>query len=193
MSPLPDSDKTEAPASDASWLRLFHAGDPDVLSEVYSDYFRLVANVARGTATEVDAENIVHNVFLRLISNAEARRSFQGGRFASWLTVVTRNEALGVMRSRRRELAALDASQTEVGQEPTGRDLGLEAQQLVRRFRDEGLPAKWAPVFEARFLRQLSQREAARALGIRRTTLAYQELRITQLLRRYIMTAERGQ
>ncbi|NPC78158.1 RNA polymerase subunit sigma-70, partial [Pyxidicoccus fallax] len=57
-------------------------------------------------------------------------------------------------------------------------------------FRREHLPAKWAPVFEARFVRQLSQREAAAALGLHRTTLAYQELRIRSLLKKFLLPPE---
>ena len=58
---------------------------------------------------------------------------------------------------------------------------------MIERFRREVLPAKWADVFEHRFLRQLSQAEAAELLGIGRTTLAYQETRVRRLLRRFLL------
>ena len=38
----------------------------------------------------------------------------------------------------------------------------------------------------ARFLEQLDQRQAARKVGISRTTLVYQEARIRRLLRRFL-------
>jgi RNA polymerase sigma-70 factor (ECF subfamily) len=62
----------------------------------------------------------------------------------------------------------------------------LDAKVLVERFRRDCLPQEWAGVFDARFLRQVPQREAARELGIRRTTLAYRELRIRRLLSRFL-------
>jgi RNA polymerase sigma-70 factor (ECF subfamily) len=37
---------------------------------------------------------------------------------------------------------------------------------------------------------QLNQAEAARRLGIHRTTLLYQELRVRQLLRNFVLGAE---
>jgi RNA polymerase sigma-70 factor (ECF subfamily) len=42
-------------------------------------------------------------------------------------------------------------------------------------------------VFELRFLQQMTQHEAAHALGIRRTTLAYRELRIRRALRAFLL------
>jgi RNA polymerase sigma-70 factor (ECF subfamily) len=60
----------------------------------------------------------------------------------------------------------------------------------VERFCREHLPAKWAKVFDARFLRQLPQREAARELGIQRSTLAYQEQQVRELLTAFLLSAE---
>jgi hypothetical protein len=42
-------------------------------------------------------------------------------------------------------------------------------------------------VFEARFLRQLSPREAAQPLGVPRTTLVYQEQRVRALLEQFVL------
>ena len=63
----------------------------------------------------------------------------------------------------------------------------VEARLLVDRFRREVLPAKWARVFEARFVSGLDQRSAAAQVGISRTTLAYQEIQIRRLLRRFLL------
>jgi RNA polymerase sigma-70 factor (ECF subfamily) len=49
------------------------------------------------------------------------------------------------------------------------------------------LPPAWLDVFQARFIDHLSQCEAAARLGKRRTTLAYQELRIRRLLRKFLL------
>ena len=65
-----------------------------------------------------------------------------------------------------------------------------DARLLIEQFRREHLPEEWAGVFELRFLQQLPQREAARRLSIQRTTLAYRELRIRRLLRRFLAEGE---
>jgi RNA polymerase sigma-70 factor (ECF subfamily) len=60
----------------------------------------------------------------------------------------------------------------------------------MRRFREQILPPEWIPVFDARFVRQLDQRQAARAIGIPRTTLVYREHRIRRLLRAFLLSTE---
>jgi RNA polymerase sigma-70 factor (ECF subfamily) len=66
----------------------------------------------------------------------------------------------------------------------------VDARMLVERFRKESLPEKYLPVFEARFIRQLPQREAAASLSMQRSTLAYQEERIRTLLRDFLLESE---
>ena len=90
--------------------------------------------------------------------------------------------AVRTLRSERDELDARAAARRV--------DDELDAKVLVERFRRDCLPPEWAAVFDARFLRQVTQREAAEELGIRRTTLAYQELRIRRLLTQFLLRAE---
>jgi RNA polymerase sigma-70 factor (ECF subfamily) len=57
---------------------------------------------------------------------------------------------------------------------------------VLERFRDI-LPKKWQRVFQKRFVEGLEQQEAADALDMSRTTLAYQEYRIRRLLQRFVL------
>ena len=65
-----------------------------------------------------------------------------------------------------------------------------EARLLVERFRRDHLPTEWQGVFDLRFLQQLPQRDAATRLSLPRTTLAYRELRIRRLLRRFLLEGD---
>jgi RNA polymerase sigma-70 factor, ECF subfamily len=123
-------------------------------------------------------------VFARLIASEELRRSFRGGSLAAWLATVARNHAIDLRRRIAREVSA---SIAEEGAEPDTWEQATEAHLLVEQFRQKHLPAEWVGVFELRFLAQLPQREAASHLGIRRTTLAYREMRIRRLLRRFLL------
>jgi RNA polymerase sigma-70 factor (ECF subfamily) len=130
-----------------------------------------------------DEETVIHNVFLRLISDAALRANFRGGNLAAWLTTVARNEAIDHLRKYSREQAA-------DGPEPSAEasaEREVDAKLLVERFCRERLPEKLRSVFEARFLRQLSQRHAAEELGIKRTTLVYQEQQIRHALRTFLV------
>jgi RNA polymerase sigma-70 factor, ECF subfamily len=175
----------------SEWLRKFHAGDREVLSECYREYFHTVAGAVGTVLRGVDRENAIHELFYRLIVDGAARASFQGGSLASWLWVSARRHAVDVLRSRERERAALSKLSTHLATSAESGEDDTFARLLIERFRAEVLPSKWVKVFEVRFLRQQSQRDAAAALGMRRTTLAYQELRIRALLRRFVLSGGR--
>ena len=114
------------------------------------------------------------------------RRSFRGGHLAAWLAVVARNQAIDHLRRRDRESpAGTDLPARDVA--PDGLARSTEARLLIERFQGQVLPPEWRPVFEARFLQHLNQSEAAALLGMRRTTLAYRELRIRALLRKFLL------
>jgi len=132
-----------------------------------------------------DRETAIHELWARLLEGEGLRRAFQGGAFSSWLAVVARNHALDVRRRITREVpggqADADAWQTESWEE------AVQARLLVDRFRRDLLPPEWAGVFELRFLQQLPQRDAAARLSLHRTTLAYRELRIRRLLKKFLL------
>lgn len=175
-------------APDAAWTQRFHAGDRRVLEQCYRDFFDRALAAARQILPPVDAETVTHEIFYRLLSDEAARRAFSGGNFGAWIGTVTKNLAIDHHRRRRREVEAPSAP-VDDGADGAMED-EIEARLLVERFRRERLPPKWSGVFELRFLRQLPQREAAQALGLRRSTLAYQEEQIRALLARFVLAEE---
>jgi RNA polymerase sigma-70 factor (ECF subfamily) len=187
----PSRDPSGQAACDASWLERFHGGARDVLEACYRDYFRVVDQAVGQVLRGADRESVVHEVFLQLLSRPELRRGFSGGGFAAWLTTIARHQAIDFWRRYRHE-RSLDPNAAELAspesQERQQRaERAVEAHLLVERFRRERLPAKWAPVFEARFVSGLGQRAAAARLGISRTTLAYQELQVRRLLKKFLL------
>lgn len=173
------------------WLQDFHAGRRPVLEQCYRELYATVQRAVGRVLSGADQETVTHEVFYRLISREELRRNFQGGSLKAWIATVAYHLALESVRRQQREQGALEQARELGGdeaQEATELSAECEARQLVELFRRECLPAKWQGVFEARFLRQLPQRDAARELGIHRTTLAYQELRIRSLLRRFLLS-----
>jgi RNA polymerase sigma-70 factor (ECF subfamily) len=174
----------------ASWLARFHAGDREVLAACYRDHFATVEAAVRRYVGGADQETVVHDVFYSLLSSRRTRQGFHGGSLGAWLTTVARNRAIDYLRAHAR-LGSVDPRTAEAlpseGPDPAQQ---AEARLLIERFRRELLPDRWVAVFEARFVRQLSQREAAAALGCSRTTLAYQEHRVRRLLRRFLLQGE---
>ncbi len=180
-------DDTGSGAADAVRLEAFHRGDRDAIERCYRDHFDAVDAAIGGILGGADRETVIHELFSRLLSQEALRRSFQGGSLAGWLSTVGRNQAIDYRRRFSRE--------TELEERPpealTVRwQEAADARLLIERFKRESLPPEWADVFDLCFVQQLSQREAAQALGIQRTTLAYRELRIRQRLAKFLLQSE---
>ncbi len=179
----------QAPAADddAAALAAFQRGDAAAIERCYRDYFEVVERVLRPLLGPADRETVIHEVFSRLMSNADLRQAFQGGSMGAWLTTVTRNQGIDYLRRLRREVEL----PSDHPHEPVpALDAEVDARLLLEQFQRERLPEEWRGVFEARFVRQLSQREAAAALRINRSTLAYREIRIRQRMRAFLMEDE---
>jgi RNA polymerase sigma-70 factor (ECF subfamily) len=188
--PDPDDPTASAAApTGGDWLVRFHRGEREVLESCYREHFDAVAHAVQRVVSGPDHETVVHDVFLRVLTDAEFRARFAGGALRAWLCTVARNRAIDFRRRRDRELPALEDEYTEVdGRASAGAvEDETDARAVVDRFRRDVLPPKWAGVFELRFLEQLDQREAARRLGIGRTTLVYQEMRVRSLLRDFVL------
>ncbi len=182
------------PTEEAFDLEGFHAGDRGTLERVYREHYAKVARAAASVLAPADAETVTHEVFHRLLSTPKMRESFKGGELGAWLSRVAKNQALDYRRRYARETSLEEG----VGEAPdasadteSARGDSLDAAMVIERFRKTVLPPKWEAVFEARFLKQLGQREAAIALCMHRTTLMYQEHRIRALLQKFVLETDR--
>ena len=181
------------PTDEAFDLEGFHAGDRRTLERVYREHYAKVARAAASVLAPADAETVTHEVFHRLLSSAKMRESFKGGELGAWLARVAKNQALDFRRRYARETSLEDgvAEVPDTTSTESAQGDSRSAAMVVERFRKTVLPPKWDAVFEARFLKQLGQREAAIALGMHRTTLMYQEHRIRALLHKFVLETDR--
>jgi RNA polymerase sigma factor (sigma-70 family) len=174
--------------SPAFWTS-FREGDPNVLAEVYLKYAPAIERrlrthpMARGQAPE-DLRDLVQETFCRAYA-ASARRRYDSARpYHPYLLRIGLNLLTDRFRSccqeagARRELAAelSEAEQVEPSHDPL---LLAGVTEAVA-----ALPPDCREVFEARFVDGLSQRHAARALGISHKSLRTLEKRIKRVLRR---------
>ncbi|MBX3234089.1 MAG: sigma-70 family RNA polymerase sigma factor [Labilithrix sp.] len=166
------------------FLAAFHAGERWAIEDAYKEHARRVIAAARRLVGPVDAETIAHDVFYRLLSRSDMRRSFQGGNLAAWLTQVAVRAAVDDLRKRRREKGLEETASFEP---VTQVDDEIEAKMMIDRFREEVLAKEDAALFEVRFINRIAQRDAAVLLGIPRSTLVYQEQRIREQLERFVV------
>jgi RNA polymerase sigma-70 factor (ECF subfamily) len=170
------------------WIAEFHGGSRAVLEQLYRTHFERVAQAVGSVLDGADKETTIHEVFYRLLSSEQARRGYSGGSFGAWIATVAKNQAIDHVRRRRHEQpAGMPSDLPESSERRTSFDERVNAELMVQQFRERILPAKWAKVFEARFIQQLDQSEASRVLGIHRTTLIYQEYRLRKLLDRFFL------
>jgi RNA polymerase sigma-70 factor, ECF subfamily len=184
--PEPPAERTPTGSVPDGWLERFHAGDRPVLEEIYQQHFPRVDGAVSSVLAGADRETVVHELFLRLLRDPAFRRGFRGGNLSAWLSTVARNQAIDYSRRRNREAPA----GVHLGDRLSSGDelaRSTEARILIERFVRDVLPPAWRDVFQARFIDQLSQAQAAAAVGKRRTTLAYQELRIRRMLRSFLL------
>src|SRR4051794_41920390 len=85
----------------ATAQKRFHECDREFLGLLYRETYdavdRAVGRVLRGA----DRETVVHDVYLRLLTKPELRRSFTGGSMRSWLMTIAHNLAGGFLRRQR--------------------------------------------------------------------------------------------
>ncbi len=168
-------------------LAAFHEGDRAALELIYRAHHARVVAAACRVLQPVDAETVTHEVFYQLIASAVMRSGFIGGDVGAWLGRVVTNRAIDHRRRYARETELSLEHAAPPASTPCEAPDRLSAQLVIERFRRDRLPAKWARVFEARFIDQLGQRETARALRMSRTTLVYQEQRVRALLLRFAL------
>jgi RNA polymerase sigma-70 factor (ECF subfamily) len=180
--------RPEVSAEAVSWLAEFHAGSRAILTEVYIDHFASVERAVGRILKGADKETVIHEIFFRLMTSEELRLTFEGGSFRAWISTIARNQAVDYWRRQQFEVPAGAPEDLMGEREDAARfENRVEAQITIDRFRSECLPEKWRKVFDARFIQQLDQPEAARLLGMHRTTLIYQEYRVRTLLRRFVL------
>ena len=187
---LPPMSRAAERTEDSAWLEAFRRGDRAVIEECYRRYYDVVESAIGSLLGIADRETVIHEVFFRLLTDESMRASFNGQSLGAWLAAVGRNRALDLARRSRRE--SLVPHPVDVA--PEVPDAGSHDDHVMRllleRFRRDHLTPEWAPVFETRFIRQMSQREAARYLGMRRTTLAYRELQLVRKFKAFMLEVE---
>ncbi len=182
-----DDASVQADEGAAAWREAFHRGDRKVMERCYREHFETVEAAIGSILGGADRETVINELFLRLLSREDVRRSFQGGSLGAWLAMVGRNQAIDYRRRFGRETELPVGAHEAVA--ARWQD-AADARMLIERFKRERLPQDWAGVFDLCFVQQMSQREAALALGMRRTTLAYREIRIRRELRKFLLEDE---
>lgn len=192
--------------NDPGLLQRFRAGNRDALARVYWEYVGVVETLLRRglgalpdrpnapRGARVDVADLLQEVFVRAFAPA-ARISYDGTRpYRPFIVTIARNALVDCLRRSGRELPVDEATLESLGQiSPTDEHADSWSDPQTMRVVD-GYVATLAPiehaVYKQRYVRSMSQIEAAEALGISRQTLRTIEARIRSGLARELRRSE---
>ena len=171
--------------TDAGLLQRFRDGDKAALEEVYRAYVDVVARAVAGTLRRcvggdrarvwrqvaVDLPDLVQEVFVRAFAPV-TRRRFDGIReYGPYVAQIARNVVVDHLRARRLKVThepiiLLENFSMLTNPHQGAEDIAdLQTMALVGDY-VASLPADLRQIHEALYVRGLSQREAAAALGM---------------------------
>lgn len=136
-------------------------GERRIFSELYNQYGNAMLRVARRYFPEdpQDAEDAVQNAWLKVIKNILKIQEIPCKKRGAYLVIIVRNEAITILRKRRRELSFEDALAGEAAGH--GDDSGKPVIELIR-----AMPDTYRAVLEMRFVEERSTKEIAAALHL---------------------------
>ena len=156
--------------------RYCRQGRQDAGRELYERYVgRLLAVCLRYLGNMTEAEDAVHNVFLKAFDSI-GRFVYTGeGSLGRWLGKIAVNESLQLLRQKKRLVSGLDCGPEppdDVGDDPPDdcEVVKIPPEELMRMITE--LPDRHRTVFNLHCLDGYSHREVARMLGIKENTSA---------------------
>lgn len=132
-----------------------------VFSELYNQYGNAMLRVAQRYFPEdpQDAEDAVQNAWLKVVKNILKIQEIPCKKRGAYLVIIVRNEAITILRKRRRGLPFEDALAGEAA--GLGDDSEKPVIELIR-----AMPDTYRAVLEMRFVEERSTKEIAAALHL---------------------------
>jgi RNA polymerase sigma-70 factor (ECF subfamily) len=151
------------PMDDAALLEAVAEGNQDAMAAVFDRYSRIVYCIALRVLREPGlAEDVMQEVLLQVWKRPQSFVA-QRGNLASWLSVVTRNRAIDVLR----KLSPLDPLEDMPLPDPRDMTQASEQGWLMDKVRTalETLPAEQQGPLELAYFQGLSHTEIAEQTG----------------------------
>jgi RNA polymerase sigma-70 factor (family 1) len=158
--------------TDEELLRLLRDGDQAAFTQLYKRYWdRLYVVASHALGSPQEAEEAVHDVFLRIWKNRDTIQVRET--LPQYLAAAIKYEVINRLRkqSRRRQLFNRFEKGSAISNDPTGefireKELTAELESTIR-----GLPEKCQLVFRLSRGQGYSQREIAEKLGLSENTV----------------------
>jgi RNA polymerase sigma-70 factor, ECF subfamily len=152
---------TETP--DADLVKASQEGQRDAFGLLYQRYARMVHGILLAKVPAIEAEDLVHEVFLRALPRLHALREVS--RFGAWLATITRNMAKDYYRQPRVQIESSDDSAAaEATATPDEQAQAREAAEILESVRS--LPEAYRETLVLRLVEGMSGPEIAAKTGL---------------------------
>lgn len=159
-------------------------GDREAIRQIYDNYSKyLAATCARFLPDPMDQRDVLQDSFIKIFTSLD-KFDFRGeGSLKAWMRQITVNEALKVLRKRRRNEVVryswdLPDKEQDEEEEP---DVGEVPQQVIQDM-IKALPEGYRTVFNLFVFEEKNHKEIAELLGITESTSASQLHRARAIL-----------
>ncbi|MFO1208311.1 MAG: RNA polymerase sigma factor [Amaricoccus sp.] len=186
----------QAALDDAALVELARGHDEDAVRVLVARHNRRLFRTARSVLrNDAEAEDVVQEAYVRAFTHLDGFRAEAS--FATWLTRIALNEALGRLRRRRptAEIAVLDTVEGGPIVLPTAQLPAPESEAgraQIRRVLEkavDGLSEPFRLVFVLREIEGMTTEETGALLGVRPETVKTRLHRARRMLRRAIEQA----
>lgn len=187
-------------SSDEAVVDRVLSGDVQAFEVLVRRYNQRLYRLARGIlADDGEAREAVQESYLKAYLNLERLRG--PGAFATWVCVITRNQAFSMLRARQRQREIsmdidameplLDDSRSPDASDPA---VAVETARLGQALESaiERLPDAFRVVFVLRMVEGMSVRETARILELNEKTVKTRLFRARRALREHLKRKLRG-
>lgn len=149
--------------SDAALVKLSQQGQREAFGQLYRRYARMVHGILLAKVPALEAEDLVHEVFLRALPRLHSLR--EATRFGAWLAAITRNMAKDYYRQPRIQIeCADDSSAADLSATPDAQDQANKAAEILRSVRS--LPEAYRETLLLRLVEGMTGPEIAAKTGL---------------------------
>lgn len=141
--------------------------DKEALGALYDYFFpKIFAYVGWRTDVRADTEDVVSDIFMKMVKYIETYESKETGSFQAWLYRIARTTVIDHYRTRRPTLTLEDAADLLFEQRDLVADFDMRAAFKKTMQALEKLPERQAEIIRLRFVAELSNQEIAVILNI---------------------------
>lgn len=170
--------------SDEQLVKACQKADPKAQKRVYEKYApKMMAICKRYLADEMEAEDAMIEGFMKVFGKIESFKL--EGSFEGWIKRIMVNEALMLLRTKKKEGFSLGLDQMQIGEEPQYFESNLDANELLKMV--SSLPTGFKTVFNLYAIEGYAHAEIAQLLNISEGTSKSQLSRARVILQNLVI------